>query len=79
VIKKKFAHYEITGQLGMGDMGEVYRAKDQRLGRDVVLKVLPPELANDAERMARFQRKAQFLVWPHRPGHTYFNRSDFQG
>jgi serine/threonine protein kinase len=75
VIRKTLAHYEITGQLGMG---EVYRAKDQRLGRDVALEVLPPEFANDAERMARFQRKAQFLVLLHQPEYIFFNRGDFQ-
>ena len=79
MIRKTLAHYEITGQLGMGGICEVYRAKDQRLSRNVALKVLPPEFANDAERMARFQRKAQLLVSPHRPEHIFFNRSDFQG
>ncbi|MBM3819498.1 MAG: hypothetical protein FJW14_10870 [Acidimicrobiia bacterium] len=54
--------YEITGTLGAGGMGEVYRARDPRLGRDVALKVLPDAFAGDAERLARFQREAQVLA-----------------
>jgi serine/threonine protein kinase len=55
-------HYEITGLLGIGGMGEVYRARDTRLNRDVALKVLPEALAADGERMARLQREAQILA-----------------
>src|SRR5213592_2675473 len=54
--------YEILAPLGAGGMGEVYRARDTRLSRDVALKVLPTAMANDAERMARFQREAQTLA-----------------
>jgi eukaryotic-like serine/threonine-protein kinase len=54
--------YEITGAIGAGGMGEVYRARDARLGRDVALKVLPEPFAHDAERMARFQREAKVLA-----------------
>src|SRR5579871_407112 len=54
--------YEIQSPLGAGGMGEVYRARDSRLGRDVALKVLPAAFAADAERMARFQREAQVLA-----------------
>ena len=54
--------YEILELLGAGGMGEVYRARDTRLRRDVALKVLPKSFANDAERMARFSREAQILA-----------------
>src|SRR5437762_2800888 len=60
--KAKLGSYEILGPLGAGGMGEVYRALDTRLGREVALKVLPTALANDPERMARFQREAQVLA-----------------
>jgi serine/threonine protein kinase len=62
MIGKTLAHYEITSQLGKGGMGEVYRAKDQKLGRDVAIKVLPEEFAKDADRVARFQREAKLLA-----------------
>jgi eukaryotic-like serine/threonine-protein kinase len=51
--------YEIQSMIGAGGMGEVYRAKDPRLQRDVAIKVLPPEFARDAERMRRFEFEAQ--------------------
>ena len=54
--------YEIVAPLGAGGMGEVYRARDPRLGREVAIKVLPAAMAGDAERMARFQREAQVLA-----------------
>jgi eukaryotic-like serine/threonine-protein kinase len=54
--------YELTGSLGAGGMGEVYRARDTRLNRAVALKVLPDLFANDAERLARFEREAQVLA-----------------
>ena len=53
---------EVTGTLGVGGMGEVYRAHDARLARDVALKVLPDLFASDPERLARFQREAQVLA-----------------
>ena len=54
--------YEILAAIGSGGMGEVYRARDSKLGRDVAIKVLPEEFARDPERMARFQREAKFLA-----------------
>ena len=54
----KLGPYEIVAPLGAGGMGEVYRARDARLGREVAIKVLPAAMADDAERMARFQREA---------------------
>jgi serine/threonine protein kinase len=58
----KFGSYEIRSIIGAGGMGEVYRARDGRLQRDVALKVLPEAFAQDGERMARFEREAQVLA-----------------
>jgi len=58
----KIGPYEILAPLGAGGMGEVYRARDSRLNRDVAIKILPPEFAGDPNRMARFQREAQALA-----------------
>ena len=54
--------YEILAPLGAGGMGEVYRARDGKLNRDVAIKVLPAAFASDADRLARFQREAQVLA-----------------
>src|SRR6186997_2474708 len=54
--------YEVLGSLGAGGMGEVYRARDTRLGRDVAIKVLPPAFASDPDRRARFDREAQAVA-----------------
>ena len=56
------SHYEVLGSLGAGAMGEVYRARDTRLDREVALKVLPEELAGDEERLRRFEREAKTLA-----------------
>src|SRR5246127_5428665 len=56
------AHYRITAKLGEGGMGEVWRATDTKLNRDVALKILPDAFANDRDRMARFEREAQVLA-----------------
>src|SRR6476620_488271 len=62
MIGSKFAHYEITGHLGSGGMGEVYQATDSKLGRSVAIKLLPDALAHDTDRVARFQREARVLA-----------------
>jgi serine/threonine protein kinase len=54
--------YEVTAQIGVGGMGEVYRATDVNLKRQVAIKVLPESVAGDAERLARFQREAEVLA-----------------
>jgi eukaryotic-like serine/threonine-protein kinase len=54
--------YEILTLIGSGGMGEVYRARDTKLSRDVALKVLPSEFTSDPERLARFKREAQVLA-----------------
>ncbi len=54
--------YEVTAKIGEGGMGEVYRAHETKLGRDVALKVLPDVFADDPERLARFQREAKVLA-----------------
>ena len=56
------SHYEILGPLGAGAMGEVYRARDTRLGREVAVKVLPEHFADDEERLRRFEREAKTLA-----------------
>ncbi len=58
----RFGSYEVLASIGAGGMGEVYRARDPRLQRDVALKVLPADVAGDAERLARFRREAQLLA-----------------
>ena len=58
-------HYEVLGHLGTGGMGEVYRARDNKLQREVALKVLPKTFAQDPERVARFRREAQVLAHNH--------------
>ena len=63
----RFGYYEILAPIGAGGMGEVYRARDTKLGRDAALKILPEAFARDAERLARFQREAKVLASMNHP------------
>ena len=66
--------YEVLAALGAGGTGEVYRAKDTKLGRDVALKILPASFTNDPERVARFRREAQILTSLDHPHIGQINR-----
>ncbi|HUP43587.1 MAG TPA: serine/threonine protein kinase, partial [Thermoanaerobaculia bacterium] len=59
MIGRTIGRYEVVELLGAGGMGEVYRARDPKLGRDVAIKVLADELASDGDRLARFEREAR--------------------
>src|SRR6185436_17342730 len=61
-IGQTLGSYEITSLLGKGGMGEVYRARDSRLKRDVAIKILPDEFSRDTDRVSRFQREAESLA-----------------
>ena len=58
----KLGHYEISTLLGKGGMGEVWRARDTKLGREVAIKTLPEEFDRDLDRLARFEREARLLA-----------------
>src|SRR5438093_211367 len=60
-------HYRLGARIGVGWMGEVWQAQDTTLGRDVAIKVLPPALSTDPERLARFEREAKVLASPNHP------------
>ncbi len=61
-VGSRLGHYDVTALIGKGGMGEVYRAHDPKLNRDVALKVLPEDFATDPARLARFKREAQVLA-----------------
>ncbi|HEX7794525.1 MAG TPA: protein kinase [Vicinamibacterales bacterium] len=71
--------YEITALLGVGGMGEVYRATDTKLNRDVAIKILPPAFANDSDRLARFQREAQVLASLNHPNIAHIHGLEESG
>src|SRR5215468_2377672 len=62
MIGKELLHYHIEAQIGAGGMGEVYQARDTKLGRAVAIKSLPEIFARDSERVARFEREAKILA-----------------
>jgi serine/threonine protein kinase/Tol biopolymer transport system component len=62
MIGRTLGNFTLEAQIGKGGMGEVYKAKDRKLGRDVAIKVLPEEFARDTDRVARFQREAKLLA-----------------
>src|SRR3989442_273351 len=62
VIGSRLGPYEITAPLGAGGMGEVFRARDTKLDRDVALKILPDSFASDPDRLMRFEREAKTLA-----------------
>ena len=62
VIGKRLAHYEIRSKIGAGGMGEVYRALDTKLEREIALKILPPQMAQDPDRRQRFEREAKAVA-----------------
>jgi len=74
------SHYQILGKLGAGGMGEIYRARDSKLNRDVALKILPQQFADDPDRLSRFRREAQVLASLNHPNIcTIYEVDEFAG
>ena len=67
-VGARLAHYDVTGLIGEGGMGQVYSATDTKLKRQVALKILPEAFSADPERLARFQREAEVLASLNHPG-----------
>ncbi len=61
-VGARLGHYDVTARIGEGGMGQVYRARDTKLDRDVALKVLPEAFTQDPDRLARFEREAKVLA-----------------
>ena len=72
-VGDRLGRYDVTALIGQGGMGQVYRATDTQLGRDVALKVLPDAFTSDPDRLARFEREAKVLASLNHPniGHIY--------
>ncbi len=68
IVGRTLGAYQVSALLGAGGMGEVYRARDARLGRDVAIKILPAAFMNDSDRLARFEREARVLASLNHPG-----------
>ena len=62
MIGKTLSHYKVIEKIGQGGMGEVYRAEDTNLSREVAIKVLPEQFTKDPQRLARFEREAKLLA-----------------
>jgi Tol biopolymer transport system component len=78
-VPRRIGSYELSALLGIGGMGEVYRARDVRLGRDVALKVLPQEFTTDGERIARFEREARALASLNHPNIAIIHGVEYAG
>ena len=74
MLGQSLTHYKITARLGVGGMGEVYRATDTKLDRDVAIKVLPEAFAGNKERLARFEREAKALARLNHPKRNHGKR-----
>lgn len=77
--KTRLGNYEILGPLGTGGMGEVYRARDQRLGRDVAVKVLPEAVGASPDRLARFEREARTVAGLNHPNIVVLHSIEDEG